>query len=490
MLVIPEGFAHGFQVLEPDSELLYLHTAFYEPAAEGGVAPEDPAHGIRLAFAGHGFVAARPVAIRPLPTRFRGIAVMNCRHCAHGAGTWVSRSRLRPAFECLPGARGAQRTGNLLSTASSTSARNCWLVQTEDYAAVEELFSADYAYFSSVSQQLAGTMRPATAPMITRAPRPRARKLRHRGGFQRRLSAAGTSSRPGFPVSASSPPRAPPRPPKAIGIPITARVLWRSDWRTAWPREGKAADLILGNNVYAHVPDINDFTAGLQRRAQARGHDHARISAPDAAHRADPVRHGVPRTFLLSVADTVRPHIRRGRTARVRRRRTAARTAAACASTDATRDDARAAGRGGAHECWPTKQRRGLQRARDLSGLSGARRSDQGRARRFSHRAEARRASSVAAYGAAAKGNTLLNYAGVKPDLLPFVAMRRRRSRANFSRAVTCRSWRPTALRERRPDIVLILPWNIAEEVVREHQYIRDWGGRFVVAVPELKFLT
>jgi len=73
MLVIPEGFAHGFQVLEPDSELLYLHTAFYDPSAEGGVAPEDPAHGIRWPLPVTD-LSARDLAHPPITESFRGIA--------------------------------------------------------------------------------------------------------------------------------------------------------------------------------------------------------------------------------------------------------------------------------------------------------------------------------------------------------------------------------------------------------------------------------
>lgn len=72
MLVIPEGFAHGFQVLEPDSELLYLHTAFYDPSAEGGVAPEDPAHGIRWPMP-VADLSARDRSHPPVDGSFRGL---------------------------------------------------------------------------------------------------------------------------------------------------------------------------------------------------------------------------------------------------------------------------------------------------------------------------------------------------------------------------------------------------------------------------------
>ena len=98
-----------------------------------------------------------------------------------------------------------------------------------------------------------------------------------------------------------------------------------------------------------------------------------------------------------------------------------------------------------------------------------------------------RRGKKVAAYGAAAKGNTLLNYAGVKPDLLPYVCDAAPSKQGKFLPGSHIPVLPPAALRERRPDIVLILPWNITEEVVMQHGYVRDWGGRFAVAIPKMR---
>ena len=94
---------------------------------------------------------------------------------------------------------------------------------------------------------------------------------------------------------------------------------------------------------------------------------------------------------------------------------------------------------------------------------------------------------SVAAYGAAAKGTTLLNYAGVKSDLLPFVCDAAPSKQGKFLPGAHIPILPTEKLRERQPAIVLILPWNIADEVVAQHDYVRGWGGRFVVAVPSLR---
>ncbi|RME58881.1 SAM-dependent methyltransferase, partial [Candidatus Parcubacteria bacterium] len=98
-----------------------------------------------------------------------------------------------------------------------------------------------------------------------------------------------------------------------------------------------------------------------------------------------------------------------------------------------------------------------------------------------------RRGKQVAAYGAAAKGNTLLNFAGVKPDLLRFVCDAAPAKQGKFLPGSHIPILAPEALVERKPDYVVILPWNIANEVMRQNREVLEWGGRFVTAVPELK---
>jgi hypothetical protein len=93
----------------------------------------------------------------------------------------------------------------------------------------------------------------------------------------------------------------------------------------------------------------------------------------------------------------------------------------------------------------------------------------------------------VAAYGAAAKGNTLLNFAGVRPDLLPFVCDAAVSKQGRFMPGSHIPILPPEALLEHKPQTVLILPWNIAEEIVASMGVVRSWGGRFAIAVPRLE---
>ncbi len=93
----------------------------------------------------------------------------------------------------------------------------------------------------------------------------------------------------------------------------------------------------------------------------------------------------------------------------------------------------------------------------------------------------------IGAYGAAAKGNTLLNYAGVRPDLLPFVVDRNPAKQGKFLPGSRIPIVDEARIREARPDYLLLLPWNLADELMVNLAYIRDWDGRFVTAVPELR---
>ena len=93
---------------------------------------------------------------------------------------------------------------------------------------------------------------------------------------------------------------------------------------------------------------------------------------------------------------------------------------------------------------------------------------------------------SVVGYGAAAKGNTLLNYAGIKPDLLTFVCDAAPSKQGKYLPGSHIPIFSPDYIKEKKPDYILVLPWNIADEVKEQLSFIRDWGGQFVTAVPEM----
>jgi C-methyltransferase C-terminal domain len=101
-----------------------------------------------------------------------------------------------------------------------------------------------------------------------------------------------------------------------------------------------------------------------------------------------------------------------------------------------------------------------------------------------------RAGKSVGAYGAAAKGNTLMNYAGIKHDLIDFVCDAALSKQGKFMPGSHIPILAPSELAKRQPDWVVIFPWNIADEVVQQLHQVASWGGKFVVSVPELKVLS
>jgi hypothetical protein len=154
----------------------------------------------------------------------------------------------------------------------------------------------------------------------------------------------------------------------------------------------------------------------------------------------------------------------------------------ACHAADPRGDDKKVTTLLGAEE------RAGLGRLDAYTGLQ--KRADSVKDGLVSFLIEHKRAGrTVAAYGAAAKGNTLLNYGGVKPDLLPYVCDAATAKQGKFLPGSHIPILPPSAIREHKPELVLILPWNIADEVMRQHEYIKEWGGRFAIAVPKIRVL-
>jgi hypothetical protein len=359
----------------------------------------------------------------------------------------------------------------------------CWLVQTEDYAAANEFFSADYAYFSSVSQSWL-THAARYVEMITRrlslGSQSFVIEIASNDGYLLRNFVANKIPCLGIEPTASTAQAA-----EALGIP-TRREFFGEALAQRLVSEGRSADLILGNNVYAHVPDINDFTRGLRTALKPGGTitlEFPHLMRLIEESQFDTVYHEhfsylslttVRRIFEaagLRVFD-VEELGTHGGSLRVY----------GCHETD-SRPPSPAVLAVLAEE-----KRRGLTSLEIYSSFQS--RADLVKDAMVSFLiAQKRAGKSVAAYGAAAKGCTLLNYGGVKPDLLPFVCDAAASKQGRFLPGSHIPILAPEALRERKPDIVLILPWNIADEVARSHGYIAEWGGRFAVAVPMLRFL-
>ncbi len=359
----------------------------------------------------------------------------------------------------------------------------CWLVQTEDYTQADELFSSDYAYFSSTStgwvahaaryaEKMTGQLNLTKDSLVIEV-------ASNDGYLLKNFVAAGIPCL-GIEPTASTAAAA-----EKLGIPVM-REFFGEQLGKQLATSGKQADLIAGNNVYAHVPDINDFTRGLKAALKPGGTitlefphlmrliEHTQFDTIYHEHFSYLSLYTVERIFKaagLRVWD-MEELPTHGGSLRVY----------GCHAEDGRETtpvvSAMLAG----------EAQRGLQTLATYQYFQA--KADRVKDDLLAFLIEKKRVGSrVAAYGAAAKGNTLLNYAGVKLDLLPFVCDAAAAKQGKFMPGSHIPILAPAALDENRPDYVVILPWNLQGEVIQQLDYVKSWGCKFVVAVPELKVM-
>ena len=358
---------------------------------------------------------------------------------------------------------------------------HCWLVQTEDYAHADELFSPDYAYFSSTSTGWLAHATNYAQTMIVQLGLTQASHVievaSNDGYLLKNFVAAGIPCL-GIEPTASTAAAA-----ERLGIPVL-REFFSEAVGKRMAAEGKQANLIAGNNVYAHVPDINDFTRGLKAALKLGGTitlefphlmrmiEHVQFDTVYHEHFSYLSLYTVSRIFEAAGlrvwdVDQLPTH---GGSLRV---------------FGCHEDDARATTLS-VTALLAEEAQLGLQSIATYNSF-------QVRANQVKDDllafliAQKRQGKKVAAYGAAAKGNTLLNYAGVKPDLLSFLCDAAPSKQGKFMPGSHIPILTPQAMQEHQPDFVVILPWNLADEVVKSNAFVREWGGKFVTAIPALR---
>ncbi len=360
----------------------------------------------------------------------------------------------------------------------------CWLVQTEDYSEADELFSQDYAYFSSTSQ---GWLNHATQY---------ATEITERLGLTKESFVIEIASNDGYllknfvtagiPCLGVEPTGSTADAAENIGVPVL-REFFGAATATALVEEGKNANLICGNNVYAHVPDINDFTEGLRTALKKSGTinlEFPHLMRLIERNQFDTVYH--EHFSYLSLATVCRIFARSGlRVYDVEELVTHGGSLRiyGCHDGDLIPTEP-------AVQIMLEKEKIfGLQDLRVYSNFQE--KADKVKNDFLSFLiAQKRAGKSVAAYGAAAKGNTLMNYAGIKHDLIESVCDAAPSKQNKFMPGSHIPILEPEELTRCKPDWVFILPWNISEEVMLQQQQVLSWGGKFVIAVPELKVLA
>lgn len=360
----------------------------------------------------------------------------------------------------------------------------CWLVQTEDFSEAELLFDADYAYFSSTSNSWLDHAARYTTAMIERFDLDGGSQVievaSNDGYLLRNFLSAGIPCL-GIEPTASTADVA-----EALGIPVLREFFGQLIGQRL-ASDGQAADLIVGNNVYAHVPDINDFTLGLA--AVLKPHGVVTLEFPHLMKlvefcQFDTVYHEhfsylslqtVSRIFAaagLRVFD-VEELPTHGGSLRIY----------GC-HTNGIYEEAPSV-----RAMLAAERACGMDSLAFYSGFQERADELKDELLRFLLNAK-RDGKAVVGYGAAAKGNTLLNYAGVKPDLLPFIcdAAPSKQGKAMPGSRIPIVS--PDVLEKAAPDYVIILPWNIADEVILELADLCKNGTRFIVAIPAVREIT
>lgn len=357
----------------------------------------------------------------------------------------------------------------------------CWLVQTEDYAAADEFFGADYAYFSSTSSSWVAHAKRYAERMIGALGLTRSSLVieiaSNDGYLLKNFVTAGIPCL-GIEPTASTAAAA-----ERLGIPVL-REFFNEALGQRLAAEGKRANLIVGNNVYAHVPDINDFTRGLKAALKTGG-----TITLEFPHVMRLIEHAQFDTIYhehfsyLSLFTTTRIFAEAGlRVFDVEELPTHGGSLRlfGCHTNDARATSATVGA------LLAEEKRRGLQTLEPYRAFQA--RADRIKDDLLSFLIEQKRGGKVvAAYGAAAKGNTLLNYAGVKPDLLPYVCDAAVAKQDKFMPGSHIPILPPSALTERRPDFLLILPWNIAEEIKAAHGTLAAQNTKFVTVIPSLE---
>jgi SAM-dependent methyltransferase len=358
----------------------------------------------------------------------------------------------------------------------------CWLVQLPQAATPEAIFS-DYAYFSSFSESWlrhAERYAEAMTPRLVLGAASRVVEIASNDGYLLRFF-----KERGVPVLGIEPAANVAAAAEALGIPTVVRF-FGTELARELAAQGTRADLLVGNNVLAHVPDLNDFVQGLATLLAPDGvltmefphllrlmhedqfdtiyHEHFSYFSLSAARRIF-AAHGL----VVVDVEELPTH---GGSLRVYARH----------AGDAGPVDDRVA------ELLARERMAGLDRPGPYRAFAERVRRVKRQLLRFLLDAR-ERGESIAGYGAPAKGNTLLNYCGVGTDLLDYTVDRSPHKQGRYLPGTRIPIHDPDRLRETRPDYVLILPWNLKDEIMGQMADVRSWGGKFVVAIPEVRVL-
>ena len=359
----------------------------------------------------------------------------------------------------------------------------CFLVQLEEYVSVEEIFT-EYAYFSSYADSWVEHMRryaDAVSERLALGRNSLVVEVASNDGYLLQHFV-----RKGIPVLGIEPAANIAKVAVEKGIPTLVKFFGEQTAREL-AAQGKQADLVCGANVLAQVPRLNDFVKGLEILLKPGGVvtiEFPHLMRLMAENQFDTIYHEHFSYFSFLSAEKVfaaqglviydvEKLPTHGGSLRIYARRAGDAAKAVTANVMALRRE---------------EEEAGLLRIESYTGF--AEQVKETKRKLLSFLIEAKRAGkTVAGYGAPGKGNTLLNYCGIRTDFIDFTVDRSTYKQGKFLPGTHIPIHAPEKIREARPDYVLILPWNFKDEIMEQMAYIREWGGRFVVPIPEVRVL-
>jgi hypothetical protein len=361
---------------------------------------------------------------------------------------------------------------------------HCFLAQLPEHVTPKAIFE-EYAYFSSYSDTLLKHSREYTEEMTRRwalGKQSLVVELASNDGYLLRNFVSN-----GVPVLGVEPAKNVAKIAIEKGIPSVTQFFGVA-LATTLARDERHADLLLGNNVLAHVPDINDFVEGMHILLKPQGvitmefphvmqlitqnlfdtvyHEHfsylsfTTVEAIFSAHGLTlfdvdeiPTHGGSLRIYGRHAADTTKPV---------------------------------------SPKVADLRQREATFGIRDLKTYSSFGRKVAATKRKILEFLVAAKSEgrSIAGYGAPGKGNTLLNYCGIRTDFLDYTVDRSPYKQGTYTPGTRIPILTPETIRKTRPDFLFILPWNLADEIIAQNAYIREWGGKFVIPIPELTVIA
>jgi len=360
---------------------------------------------------------------------------------------------------------------------------HCFLVQLGEYVSPAHIFT-EYAYFSSFSTSWVEHVRAYTEQVRRRfqlTEKSLVVELASNDGYllQHFVKA-------GVPVLGIEPAENVARVAREKNVP-TRSVFFGTDTARKLVALGEQPDLLVGNNVLAHVPDLNDFVAGMKIVLKPTGvitMEFPHLMRLMADNQFDTIYHEhfsylsffvVEQVFAahgltLFDVEEVSTH---GGSLRIYARHT----------EDVSRPVEPAVG-----ELRAREERAGLNRLETYGAFDEQVKETKRKLLQFLITAK-REGKSVVGYGAPGKGNTLLNYCGIRSDFIDYTVDRNTYKHGKFLPGTHIPIFAPERIRQTRPDYVLILPWNLRKEITEQLSYIREWGGQFVVPIPEVEVI-